>query len=203
VIGNDVVDLLDRETQPGTQHRLFEARVFTNRERECWRGRPPSEAHWVRWAHWAAKESAYKALRRDDPMCIFAPRRFVVELDVGDGGGTGWVRVEGRQLRLFVTGDREHVHAWTTLGVAPSARPVCTARRIPWGANPRQAVRDLLRESVPPAAACVSLERVGRIPQLRVGGGEWPVSLSHHGQFVAVALLPEPVPFDPPAERIA
>src|SRR5512139_2501725 len=83
MIGNDVVDLLDPETQPGAVHPRFDARVFTDDElRALRRSVAPGR---LRWLMWAAKESAFKAVRRNDACVAFRPREFAVTLR-GNGG---------------------------------------------------------------------------------------------------------------------
>ncbi len=64
-IGNDVVDLSDPETRQQGLHPRFDERVFDPRERALLGD--SDSPHVLRWAFWAAKESAYKALKRLDP----------------------------------------------------------------------------------------------------------------------------------------
>jgi len=58
MLGNDVVDLLDAESQPETFRPRFDERVFTEAERsEIAKSSRPLA---LRWALWSAKEAAYK-----------------------------------------------------------------------------------------------------------------------------------------------
>ena len=66
MIGNDVVDLGDAEVQPGATHPRFDARVFAREEREALRA--SGAPNRLRWILWAAKEAAYKAARKLDPL---------------------------------------------------------------------------------------------------------------------------------------
>ena len=77
MLGNDVIDLRDPETWPGACHPRFDRRVFT--PAECATIAASPRPAMTRWVHWAAKESAYKAARRQRPATIFAPRRFGVD----------------------------------------------------------------------------------------------------------------------------
>lgn len=199
MIGNDVVDLRDPDTRCAAQHPRFESRVFTSAERARWRDLPPRERHWLRWAHWAAKESAYKALRRSDAALCFAPSRFAVEFTPGVGArgaeGTeplsGCVRVGGHALALRVERGHAHLHALVCVLPAGLDEFCAVVRQISATAHPRRAVRALLREalaSVAAEGATPVLERRGRVPVLRVGVRTWPVSLSHHGRQVAAVF---------------
>ncbi|MBI1813852.1 MAG: 4'-phosphopantetheinyl transferase superfamily protein [Deltaproteobacteria bacterium] len=76
MIGNDIVDLGDPDTQPGATHPRFDARVFTATELEAIHTSPVPNR--VRWLLWAAKESAFKAFRKHDPSLVFSPARLVV-----------------------------------------------------------------------------------------------------------------------------
>ena len=73
MIGNDVVDLDDPESRSAARHARFDARAFTVAEQTMLRTSADGER--LRWVLWAAKESAYKAARRDDARVTFAPAR--------------------------------------------------------------------------------------------------------------------------------
>lgn len=73
MLGNDVVDLADVDARPETFRRRFDARVFTDDERRAIADDPSPRP--LRWAHWAAKEAAYKCLRQADPRFVFSPIR--------------------------------------------------------------------------------------------------------------------------------
>lgn len=102
MLGNDVVDLLDVDARPETFHRRFDARVYTPGERERIAAAAGAEgsatfdgsdrpdtaaAHALRWAHWAAKEAAYKLLRQRDPAFVFSPIRLEARFDAPALGG--------------------------------------------------------------------------------------------------------------------
>lgn len=101
MLGNDVVDLLDVDARPETFHRRFDQRVFTEDERRAITEDP--SPHALRWAHWAAKEAAYKCLRQGDPRFVFSPIRLEVRFEPaetaepGAGGAAGAVSVRRRR----------------------------------------------------------------------------------------------------------
>jgi len=76
MLGNDVVDLGDPESRAGARHARFDARAFDRTERALIATSPRGEHE--RWRLWAAKESAYKAARKEDPCTVFSPQRFAV-----------------------------------------------------------------------------------------------------------------------------
>ena len=78
LVGNDVVDLLDPQSQPGAIHPRWDARVFTAFEQATLA--EALSAHVTRWKLWAAKESAFKVAKKMHPGLSFFPTSFQVEL---------------------------------------------------------------------------------------------------------------------------
>jgi len=187
MIGNDVVDLLDPETHPGALHPRFDARVFTDDELRALRLSPTPGR--VRWLMWAAKESAFKALRRDDARVAFRPREFAVT----PCGGGGVVRHDtGRvPFRVQVT-DAGALHVVAFDPEAPSDGAVCGVA-VAGADPPGVAARRMLIEALAPwmgtHAAALDVVQDGRVPYVRLRGVRLPiaVSLSHHGRFAAFA----------------
>lgn len=185
MIGNDVVDLADPEC--AHLHPRFDERVFAAAERRRIAFAESPER--MRWILWAAKESAFKRARRLDPSLPFVPRRFAVSLDaalegvVHHPGGPSRVRVE-------LLGDCAHAVA-----TAPEADPrqaLHAACRLQ-GADPSRAARALALRELARHCGCsereLRVEKVARAPQLRRRGAlrAGPLSLSHHGRYVAYA----------------
>jgi hypothetical protein len=126
MLGNDVVDLLDPESRPESFRPRFDERVFSPAEREAIAEDPDPLAR--RWAHWAAKEAAYKLARQLDSTFIFSPGRLVANYSPpekrvgprlerrgrlvleGCGPGSGGHR-RPISLRSFETSERIHVVA--------------------------------------------------------------------------------------------
>ncbi len=193
MVGNDVVDLADAEAAPGANHSRFDARVFGPRERR--RLQTADDARRMRWILWAAKESAYKAVRRRDPGVIFSPARFEVELDAGL---RGCVRHPGGALDVRIELFGDCVHA---LAAAPPHEPETLLRGVAVveGGDPSERVRALaigaLAQHFDAVPGALSIRSVGRIPQLFLRGAATacPLSLAHHGRFAAWACaLPPP-----------
>jgi hypothetical protein len=189
MLGNDIVDLGDPETRPGARHPRFDARVFTREERALLSAAPDPER--LRWSLWAAKEAAYKCLKKLAPETCFSPVRFAVLLEAGrvDCGG------QRLRLALFVEGDA--LHAVATDAGDPEHVVLRTLAARPAGESPgaaSQAVRALARAAAAAQLGCppdeIEISREGRRPRLRRRGAsdELDLSLSHHGRFLAVAL---------------
>jgi hypothetical protein len=71
MLGNDVIDLEDVDARPETFRPRFDERVFSAEERRVIaRDSAPLAC---RWAHWGAKEAAYKLARQLDASFIFSP----------------------------------------------------------------------------------------------------------------------------------
>ena len=75
MLGNDIVDLRDADAQPGSFRPRFDDRVFSSQERSQIAADPNPLAR--RWAHWAAKEAAYKLAKQHDSRFVFSPSRLV------------------------------------------------------------------------------------------------------------------------------
>lgn len=75
MLGNDVVDLEDVDARPETFRSRFDLRVFAEEERRAIAADPHPQAR--RWAHWGAKEAAYKLARQIDSRFAFSPARLV------------------------------------------------------------------------------------------------------------------------------
>ena len=199
-LGNDVVDLADPEARLDGLHPRFAERVFTPAEREALEA--SGDRHVLHWALWAAKESAYKALRRVEPRTIFAPRAFEVDLPGpprGEASAAGRVRHGGHSLALQVSlrGGALHAMAWDLSG------PLATTIRCAVGAAGSEPGADAQGLAARGIADALGLDPgevriVGRPPA--AARGERPldlvISLSHHGRYVAfawagLALSPE------------
>ena len=140
MLGNDVVDLLDVDARPETFHRRFDTRVFAAEERRAIAA--DAHPHALRWAHWGAKEAAYKLARQLDPKFVFSPARLVACFEFASPRGAGAAqgsferrgrlelasgppdRVPAIELKSFETSDFVHVVAlaagsdWRTVVMA-------------------------------------------------------------------------------------
>jgi hypothetical protein len=204
MLGNDVVDLEDVDARPETFRRRFDARVFSDEERRAIAADPDPQAR--RWAHWGAKEAAYKLARQIDPRFVFSPARLVARFEprsASSGERRGRLEVLAgpgglpmtAELRSFETRDSVHVVArpagadWE--GVAMAVESVSDRNEEPGLAVRRLAVRESARE-LGVETGRLSIGRRGRIPFLELDGRPTALalSLSHHGRFVAYAMAP-------------
>jgi phosphopantetheinyl transferase (holo-ACP synthase) len=187
MVGNDVVDLGDRETLEGPTHPRFDDRVFRPEERRLLCGSDTPDR--MRWILWAAKEAAYKLAKKLDPSTVFSPRRFAVKLTAP---GRAEVLHRGRRFIVSIAEAGKALHA---VAFEPGSR-----RRLLWavearrnGADPSRAARALaarvLAEELGVPRHSVHFGRSGRIPTAWADGLRSPfdLSFSHHGRFVAFA----------------
>lgn len=189
-IGNDVVDLSDPETRQQSLHPRFDERVFDPRERALLGD--SDSPHVLRWAFWAAKESAYKALKRLDPGLVFSPKRFAVELPAVSspvGSAVGHVVHGDHTLDLQVHLDGGCLHA-----VAGSLRTA--GAQLVWKvdrarSDPSANVRWLAGAGIASALGLDPADiRIAHRPPVALHHRRPLVSelsLSHHGRFVAFA----------------
>jgi phosphopantetheinyl transferase (holo-ACP synthase) len=195
MIGNDVVDLGDADTQAGARHPRFDRRVFAASERRRLE-RDDSDPR-LRWILWAAKESTYKVARRSGAADGFAPVRFVVTLDAEWRGD---VCYRGDRYPVRVSVRTDHVHAVATgPGLACDEIAAGVRRLLPGEAGDRSgdaasrearsfALEEIAARTGSPRES-LAIERRERIPRLvdRTGREALDLSLSHHGRFVAYA----------------
>jgi hypothetical protein len=207
MVGNDVVDLRDADARPESFRARFDARVFDADERRAIARDPEPLAR--RWAHWAAKEAAFKLARQVDPGFVFTPGRLIAEFEAPERGVTGsgerwckgWLAMPralptGERmlaLRSFETDTRVHVVA------APSdtdwgAVDVGIEEIDPGTADASAAVRSLAVGAIARGlgidAARLAIGRRERIPTVELDGVRTAlsISLSHHGAWVAYAM---------------
>ena len=203
IVGNDVVDLGDRESRPESLHRRWDLRAFTPAERDRVHGSP--SPHRTRWALWAAKESAFKVARKLDPGVSFVPRAFRVGEEVAHGlhGARVVVRNASRAFDVWLEETRDWVHAVAV--AVPRGRPgpsgppgaavetvtggsgageACPGRRV------REVARSLLASGLALLPGEITIRSMDRIPRALCPrrGVEVDLSLSHHGRFVACAV---------------
>ena len=201
MVGNDVVDLLDSDSDPRALHPRFDGRVFTPAEREAIEASAdPSEQ---RWRLWAAKEAAFKVLVKRQPGHGFAPRCFEVSLALEACGGeagehlrAGVVECAGEQISVRVARVDGALHAVATS--AGDGAGLCGFRRLPGGEPrdphaPGRAARALAIEAVAQRLGVspekLEIRKRGRVPELWCAGAqlEADLSLSHHGAVVGFA----------------
>ena len=206
MVGNDIVDLTDRDADATTYSSRFDARVFSAEERRSLRDSGAPERQ--RWRIWAAKEASYKLARRRRPATVFSPILFRVSLDSSRTGGTGG-RLRGRVqhrdefFRVEVFEGPQWIHAIAISESEDFGRVMHSIERLN-GARGKDsdcpssgAVRDLACVSVARRLALPSkslrVERVNRIPEIWHEARRLPLglSLSHHGDFVAFACMDE------------
>lgn len=190
MIGNDIVDLADTDSFVGGLHPRYLDRVFSLGERSVILA--STDLGVALWAHWAAKESAFKAVNRVDPSIRFTPSSFETSLNESFTEGC----VTHRHLALTVELDRtrDWIHAVSHLSRTNERDTVYAVDRVPAAEDPSKSVRSLARRELARTFSC-SPDRFeishSRPPELFIDGGNSNVvlSLSHHGRWAAYAAL--------------
>jgi phosphopantetheinyl transferase len=165
MLGNDIVDLSNLETQPGAQHPRFDSRVFNEEEQARLDGH--ADPHRLRWSYWAAKEATYKWLRKQDEDVIFSPQSMSVSFD-NDSLEGGEVLVGQDRVVVKFLQHPEYVHALV--------HDLDTSGSI---------ARFSVELEIDEANLCIVSE--GKIPRLESKGTmlEVDLSFSHHGRYAA------------------
>jgi phosphopantetheinyl transferase (holo-ACP synthase) len=188
MIGNDVVDLGDPESGAEALHPRFDGRVFDGTERILIEASLHPER--TRWLLWSAKESAYKAARKEDPGTVFSPVRFVVRIE---GEARASVAVGARRFHVDLVAQVDHVHGVARGARDPSGAVSTALAKLPERSGWNEAVRRLAIATLSPLLGVepehLAIHRDGRIPTLWIRGtrSAADLSLSHHGRFVAFA----------------
>lgn len=177
MIGNDIVALSDRKTDP-----RFLERVFTKEEQQMILDH--SEPSMALWILWAIKEAAFKALYKVDPNIRFTYKAFVVKENP-------WrCCYKDRVVYASVSVTSNYVHAisylsqedlpviFTEIGFSESEQ------------TESQAVR-LLAQKMLEKMGYPRAEILNRPPQVYQNGKrveELDISLSHDQQYLAVTI---------------
>lgn len=192
LVGNDVVDLRDRPSQPKAIHPRWDSRVFTSEELRRLADSP--SIHRERWRMWAAKEGAFKVAKKLVPGLPFFPTSFSVELE---GAVHATVVHDVGRFDVLLHETPECVHAVSTPeGSPPASSDLATVEGGPnLPSRSSEQVRDLARGALGRVLALdpadIEISTVGGIPVVSSDGTPLPIdlSLSHHGRFVACAWV--------------
>jgi len=208
MIGNDLIDLRDADARPESFRPRFDERVFSAEERQAIARDASSLAR--RWAHWGAKEAAYKLARQVDSSYVFSPSRLVPRFETEESliihHATGLERcgrlvfpaplpngLEELEIRSLETAERVHVVAvplgsdWGSIDLGIERIDVRTD-------DSSRAVRSFaiggISRSLGVEAERISIGRRGRVPivQLDDVTTSLSISLSHHGRWIAYAM---------------
>lgn len=193
-IGNDIVDLRSPEPE---LHPRYITKVFTLKEQVLVRAGAAGL-----WLTWAAKEAAYKAIKRLDRTVLFSPAAF--EFDCADSVVTyGKHRLPCRQL---VEQDCVAVYCATSSSVLQSMHHWISKEGeldiAAASATPSEKVRsfgarrigellglDFQRLSFPNSTNTTARSR--NFPSLSISGKltRHVISFSHHGRFIACSFM--------------
>jgi len=184
-IGNDIVDL---KTQEPRLHERFVERVFSLNEQAFIKNDLQKL-----WLCWAAKEAAYKAVRRIDLQAVFSPVKFEVNLEAE------YVQHKDHRLYYSVISTSDYVH----LICANESEFLTSKNLYSWvdssdTSTHSVTIRNIAIEriaalmQVTEAAVSITPPTVsGKPPLVLIDGAEIKslISLSHHGRFLACSFL--------------
>jgi phosphopantetheinyl transferase (holo-ACP synthase) len=195
MVGNDVVDLSDPDTDPATRHPRFDGRAFSAAERQLLAAEGDSNP--LRWRLWAAKEAAYKVARRRDANAVFHPREFEVSVCSRERASVRWqhevfsVRFESCSSIVHAIAVLEGISMDSTLARCRRLNPGDGAELSP--ADQSSGARSLavgaLSGWLGVAENRIEIRSREKIPEVWIAGerSDVELSLSHHGHAVAFA----------------
>ena len=191
MVGNDVVDLRDPESDPATLHPRWDSRVFNSAERR--QIASEAEPNPLRWKLWAAKEAAYKLVRKLDGGIVFSPSKFEVELG---SEGRGHVSFASFRFPVRLMDVVDGIHAIAREQSDAEDAIIAGHKRIAASADAATPGREARMLALTRIAAALGADpsefevrRERRIPKLwRLGRPcHLDLSLSHHGGLVGFA----------------
>jgi hypothetical protein len=210
--GNDIVSLSVIDPMRTVQPRFY-SKILSLSEQELYSGQAfpslPFE-HFV-WLLWSIKESAYKYFQRIDPDLVFSPTRVIVsQLLVDDGfyrgivhSRAGTVPADGSgagpdtgllysrsilhadHISTVVSDDKEFERVWW------ETSSIDRTDHAGQSAAVRSLLLDKLRELLPSGHEGLEIQKTLAGCPVIVKGGERlgiPVSLAHHGRFIAYSF---------------
>jgi len=190
------VDLSDPQADPRSIHPRFDQRILTDHEHHLVKS--ASSAHRLRWMLWAAKESAFKVLKKIDAKIAFHPQDFQVSID---SLGRMSVHHNSLVLETLVYRAPQWVHAVTTSGFKSyiSGNRMhsrvfelqSSEAEVDQSAEVRTFTRKTLSAWLGVSWQEVEIVTEDRIPRALKKGQALDIdlSLSHDGNFVACAWI--------------
>jgi len=210
LIGNDIVDLKSSETVGKSEDLRFMERVFNSSEQRMVFNTVHPDS--ILWALWAAKESAYKAVSKFNPVVGSAPKHYPVKLNSlnNNNVATGTVVSPIGPVVIKIEFHQDYVHCLGLFGpksmfstIVYSAEPI--SKKDTGGKSTSEiesaAVRYLaakrLASYLKMAVCDISIVRLKKNnqrmpPKVYAKGHPQPmdISLSHDGRFAAYGFLP-------------
>jgi len=172
-VGNDIVDLNE------VLHPRFAERI-------CEEGELSIMLHkkFSPWLYWAVKESAYKALKKQDFSIVFAPKKFLVRTDPWE------CQYKGLRVDLQVTETCQYVHAIAVCPNGLSSKLRYKVARRDESISESEDVRKLANDLLEELGYC-NCTIINKPPQVFCEGRRLygiDVSLSHDGRFIAAVI---------------
>ena len=208
-VGNDIVDLTTSYAREKISDTRFIERVLTATERRCLDCHSET-AVLLLWSFWAAKETAYKVIRKQYSDVSSAPRRYDVRLDhipditaSGTPGVGGVVETPHTPVFIRMTARHNFIHcigvseepAFLDSIVAGTGTVTDTVSPHGDSRTARELVRHRLSSVLNQDLSVIDIIRTKDIqgltpPAVFIGGERSPIdlSLSHDGYFVAYAF---------------
>jgi phosphopantetheinyl transferase (holo-ACP synthase) len=201
-LGNDIVDLADPDSDLSSYRSSFVDRVLHPSEKSYFEGpefiASKEKFQILFWSIWSLKEAAYKALKRCLPQLIFSPAKFSVSRNLSD------INFENFHLTGSVTHQNQFIHGIVYGNQSMEQRD----NRKYLGVrinhlndfnedtpNPSRLVRRHLSDELMKICAKSSLTfeiiEKNNIPSLMLGNQCFPISYSHHGNFIASSFYLE------------
>ncbi|RFS26542.1 phosphopantetheinyl transferase [Chitinophaga silvatica] len=186
MIGNDIVDLQLAAKESRINRKGFLDKLFLPEEKKLIQD--AVQPSLMVWLLWSCKEAVYKIVNRATKERVYAPHHYTCQLhQLSKISASGVVSYQSQsfyfQSRLI--GAAIHTHATSTAELLPKVKPVTAYQLTPSYTVLLQQVGILSSQKI------LYKDKQG-IPYIldQDNGRLVPVSLSHHGNYIGVAVLP-------------
>ena len=192
-IGNDIVDLNDFDSDLETYNRRYIQRVLSESEIATFNINlelilEREKIKSLFWRLWAAKEAAYKSLKRINSEYIFKPSEYTVSPDFSEvkyGPERAYCSYEEKKNYIHVICSNKPVQK-----LFKEKKIHYLIQKCRFNDNHRDIARQKIKADLTEIYQKeINLIFTNRIPSYIVNDNEYPVSISHHGQYVSAAAI--------------
>ncbi|AUD01511.1 4'-phosphopantetheinyl transferase family protein [Spirosoma pollinicola] len=194
MIGNDIVDLNQARLESNWRRRGYIDKIFTPYEQQLIEeANNPDQMVWLLWS---MKESAYKLAVRTTKERLFAPTKIACSLHESTAETVDGAVFYGEtyQTRSIIT-----TNYIATIAFPVNTVPTVTQVIVPFDTADSRAHQRLIRQQIRQHVSvavnvseqhiCIENDSLG-IPLVTAGNVALSLSISHHGQYGAFAIVP-------------
>lgn len=184
MIGNDIIDLRVAAQESRINRKGFLEKLFLPAEIQLIHHSPDPAT--TTWLLWSCKEAVYKVIHRYTSERKYAPQSFQCYLQQQENGAASGTVICQQQTGYFqsvITND--YIHTYAAITPALLKQVIVFADTIPHHPDTSQRIQPLLSNK---ELFCKQEDGIPYILR-RDSGEHLPVSVSHHGNYLAFVKL--------------